>query len=192
MPLWPAAKMLDGVIGANAVLPSRHQMINYIFHDESAALYGEGILVDLRPGEFLLRVEARGASGPGNWFHGPFDTRPDADRYADYLLSLGRQRIREENALPRVWKDGSSGNAVDVIRYYKVRFACPAISSVVAPQRETGTVMARPEHRSAGKAGFNEYAGQGQQLSVPVSRVRDLHGIDLVERVFGDTSITRP
>jgi len=169
--------------------PTRLQLIEYITHDKAAALYGRGILTDIKPGQFLVRVERRAAKGPGNWFNGPFRTRAAARRYAQYLADLGERGIRQESALPRVWKDGGQGNAIEVVRIYEVNHPSPAISSVVAPQREGGTVMARPEHYRAiqsGKPIPPEYAGQGQQLSVPVTQTKQVHDIDLVTRVAGE------
>ena len=169
--------------------PDRNTLIGYLQHDESAALYGEGILVDLESGEYLLRVEACEATRPGNWFHGPFKDRTQAMNYARYLANLGRSGIRRENALPMVWQGGSQGNPIGVIRLYQVTHPCPAISSVVAPQREGGTVMVTSAHREALRSGnpmkSAEYAGQGQQLSVPVVETMKKHNLQLVKRVPG-------
>jgi hypothetical protein len=147
----------------------RFQRIESISHDASVALHGRGILCDLRPGEYLVRVEASGAIAPGNWFHGPFKDLAGAERYGRYLAELGRSGIRRENALPLVWQGGAAGNAIEVIRVYRVKHASPAISSVVAPQTE-GDMS-------------TEYPGQGQQLCIPVRQVREKEGLDLVERV---------
>lgn len=178
-------------------LPNRYELIEYIKHDEADVLHGEGILTDLRVGHFLLRVEARADELPGNWFHGPFQGRADATGYARYLVQLGKSGIRRENALPMVWDGGRSGNAIDVIRLYQVIHPTPAISSVVAPKRESGTVIVTERHRQAAHAGdpvlAAEYAGQGQQLSVPVTRVRENHEVELVRRVpGGEIAITMP
>ena len=124
-------------------MPDRNQLIGYIQLDVSATLHGEGILTDLKQGQYLLRVEACEATQPGNWFHGPFKDYLQAMSYAKYLADLGRSGIRRENALPMVWIGGSQGNPVGVIRLYQVIHPSPAISSVVAPQREGGTVMVR-------------------------------------------------
>ena len=169
-----------------------YKMVDYIgedLHDEDSSLYGEGILRELKVDQVLIRVEATQAEHPGDWFHGPFTNYQHAKRYADYLLNLGKAGIRKVNALPRVWPKGYQGNPIDVIRFYRVANHCPGISSVVAPQRECGTIMARPEHLAALLSGDKEaiadYPGQGQQLAVPVKRVFKEHGIKLVERMQG-------
>jgi len=177
--------------------PSRHDLINYITHDKTVALHGRGVLTDLKPGQFLVRVEARSATRPGNWFNGPFGSREEAKRYAQYLADLGESGIRRNSALPRVWEDGAQGNRIEVIRVYEVNHPSPAISSVAAPQREAGTVMVRPEHRAALRSGSAidaaEYAGQGQQLSVPVTQAHQVHELELVKRVSGDEiKVTKP
>jgi hypothetical protein len=147
----------------------RFQRIQYISHDVSVALHGRGILYDLQPGQYLVRTEASAAKSPGNWFHGPFSDLAGAERYAKYLADLGQSGIRRENALPQIWKGGSAGNPIEVIRVYCVKHESPAISSVVAPQPEGTTSL--------------QYPGQGQQLCVPVKQVREKEGLDLVERV---------
>jgi len=177
--------------------PIYYQMVNYIQHDESSSLYGEGLLVNLRQGQYLVRVEARVIFEPGNWYNGPFLNLTDARHYAKYLANLGVSGIRRKSALPRVWSNGSSGNRVEVIRLYRIVNPSPAISSVVAPQRESGTVVARPEHRAAMLAGnimlAAEYSGQGQQLSLPVKQMSEKHNIKIVERVIGEEiNITKP
>lgn len=126
-------------------MPDRNELIAYIQHDESAALYGEGILTDLTQGQYLLRVEACEATRPGNWFHGPFNDYSQAMSYAKYVANLGRSGIRRANALPLVWVGGSQGNPIQVIRLYRVIHPCPAISSVVAPQREGGSICGNNE-----------------------------------------------
>jgi len=177
-------------------MPSHYDLIQYIQHDESTSLHGRGILVNLKPGQYLVRVEANAAKRPGNWFHGPFYNLADARKYAAYLADLGESGIRRVNALPRIWEDGWEGNAVEVIRLYQVLYPSPAISSVVAPQYETGAVMATPEQIEAARTGkfrhVPEYGGQGQQLSMPVKQVSRNHGFDLVKRVVGEeTKITK-
>ncbi len=178
--------------------PTRMQLIDWLAprHDEAVALHGRGLLVDLVPGRYLARAEGRYDPRPGRWFLGPFLDRAHAVRYSEYLAGLGRRGLRRELALPRIWEDGGQGNQVDVIRLYTVVHPTPAISSVVAPQREGGTVMARPEHRAAVMAGnvmqSAEYPGQAQQLLLPVVEA-SLHGtVDLVARVPGAVISVNP
>ena len=162
--------------------PSRWQLIDYIRHDEKAALYARGMLYDLKPGEFLVRVEARGAATPGNWFNGPFKTAEQAKKYAEYLADLGEKGIRDVSALPLVWEGGGAGNKVEVIRIYKVTRETPAIGSVVAPQKEGITKAAAGAADTSKGAAPVVRAGQGQQLSLPVTQTEKVHGIKLVER----------
>jgi hypothetical protein len=169
--------------------PTRWQLIDYIRHDEKAALYARGMLYDLKPGEFLVRVEARHAPGPGNWFNGPFKTADQAKEYAEYLANMGEKGIREVSALPLVWEGGSPGSKVEVIRIYRVARETPAIGSVVAPQKEglakaaTGAANASKDAANASKGASPVVrAGQGQQLSLPVTQAEQVHGLKLVER----------
>lgn len=177
-----------------AAPPTRWQLIDYIKHDDKVAMYARGILHDLKPGEYLVRVEARAATGPGNWFNGPFNSPEAAQRYANYLADLGEKGIRRDSALPLVWADGGAGNRIEVIRIYKVKYETPGINSVVAPQKE-GAVKAAAESADAAKTAAKPTVlpGQGQQLSLPVTQAKKVHGIDLVERVdFMEISITKP
>lgn len=170
--------------------PTRNQLIKYIKHDKSVALHGEGVLRDLRPGEFLVRVEGRWDKHPGGWFNGPFKTAEDAQKYAMYLSDLGQDGIREVSALPikyvkEIKEKGvivlkKNTNEVDIIRIYKVKHETPAISSVVAPQKEGA---ARGSEAMRVKGAPEVRGGQGQQLSLPLWAAKELHGIDLVERV---------
>jgi hypothetical protein len=165
--------------------PSRMDLVLAIQHDKKAALYGRGILTDLRPGQYVVRVEAEAARYPGNWFNGPFNTTEEARRYADYLADLGEGGIRRESALPLVWEDGNGGNKVEIIRIYEVRQPTPAISSVVAPQMEGKAAT------HGGKAVVR--AGQGQQLSMPVVQAAKVHDMELVRRLPGqDIKVKKP
>jgi hypothetical protein len=173
--------------------PTRWQLIEYIRHDETTSIYARGVLHDLRPGQILLRVEARGDLTPGNWFNGPFKDLKDAQNYAKYLADLGEEGIRRESALPLVWKDGGKGNKVEVIRFYKVAHETPAIGSHTAAQVE-GVPKAAGNAADAAKEAAEPIkdpttgkplvrAGQGQQLSLPVWQAKNVHGLDLVERM---------
>lgn len=178
--------------------PTRFQLIEYIRHDATTSIHARGVLYDLRPGQILLRVEERSALGPGNWFNGPFKTIEEAQRYAKYLADLGEEGIRRESALPLVWSDGGTGNKVEVIRFYRVTSETPAIGSWAAPQTE-GVAKSAAQAADASKATGDaakatgnaaktvakpvERAGQGQQLSLPVSQAKKVHGLDLVERL---------
>jgi hypothetical protein len=173
-----------------AARPTRWQLIDYIKHDEKVAMYARGVLYDLKPGEYLVRVEARGAATPGNWFNGPFKTPAEAQSYGKYLADLGEKGIRNDSALPLVWSDGAAGNKIEVVRIYKVTGETPAISSVVAPQTE-GVAKATGGAKAAAKQ--KVLPGQGQQLSLPVTMTKKVHGIDLVERMNHlEISITKP
>jgi hypothetical protein len=186
--------------------PKREVLIKYLHHSEDVALHGRGILYDLKPGEFLVRVEGKFDTHGGSWFNGPFKSAKEAKEYADYLAGLGKEGIRQESALPKAWvnkikhKDGSTsivlsrGNKVEVIRIYEVKHPTPAISSVVQKQEEGAALVkaGTVDPVKAGKA--REFrAGQGQQLSVPVKKVKDIHGIDLVKRHdWLEVLITKP
>lgn len=169
--------------------PTYLELLNYIKHSENEALYGEGILNNLTPGQLLARVEAHNDTKPGNWFFGPFNDLAQAKKYIMYIANLGQRGIRQNSALPHVWPGGYSGNSVDVIRIYRVIYPTPAIASFAAPQDETGAVMATPRQIAAVRAGtyrhMPKYEGQGHQLSLPVSGALK-HDLELVERVKGE------
>jgi hypothetical protein len=176
--------------------PTRWQLVDYLtkkHHSEKTAIYARGVLRDVKPGEYLIRVEARADTGAGNWFNGPFRTPEEARKYAQYLADLGEDGIRRESALPEQWvvrnKDNSfskvtKGNQVEVIRVYKVKHESPAIASHAAKQEE-GAVLDAAGKLDPAKAGKKtaSHAGEGQQLVMPVWEAKQVHGIDLVERV---------
>ncbi len=178
--------------------PTRWQLIEYLtktkrHHSDKIAMHARGVLRDVKPGEYLVRVEARADTGPGSWFNGPFRTPEEAKKYAQYLSELGEDVIRRESALPEQWvvrnEDGTfskvtKGNKVEVIRVYKVKHESPAIVSHAAKQEE-GAVLDAAGKLDPAKAAKKtpSHAGEGQQLVLPVWEVKEVHGIDLVERM---------
>ena len=185
--------------------PSRMTLVEYIKHGDEYAVHGRGILRDLRPGEFLVRVEGRRDTHVGSWFNGPFKNQEDAKKYAMYLADLGQEKIRHESALPKVWvnklKDQngrvngtalSRGNKVEVIRIYRVKHETPAILSVVQKQEE-GAALIKHGKIDAPTEAREFRAGQGHQLSLPIREAKEIHGIDLVERFdWLEILITKP
>ena len=135
--------------------------------------FGRGLLVDLKPGQYLVRVEARHTRGPGAWFNGPFKTLEEAREYSKALSDLGKREIRELSALPEMWQGGKAGNPVEVARIYSVQHRTPALHSVVAAQKEGKWWKI-----------LKRYSGDGAQLELPspYGVKKDLN-IDLVKDV---------
>ena len=108
-------------------------------------------------------------AGPGGAWHDHVfrpEEGPQSQAYADSLAAQGRERIREQSALPEGWpadKAGTvaPGNPVDNANVYPIEGGFVSIRSVVAPQPEGAPSATTPAM----------YAGGGPQTQIPSRRV---------------------
>lgn len=112
---------------------------------------GRGVFDITQGTTYLVR------SGPaGRYGDHLFNSLPEAEQYARLIANSGRQAIRNNSALPRVWSNGKTGNPVDTVNVFEVPSGTPNVRGVVAPQFETGTVYMTPKC----------YPGGGPQVSI--------------------------
>lgn len=133
---------------------------------------GDGVLVNVRRGEYMIRFENKGAPLPGDYFLGPFSSELKARKAAEDLAKLGRDQLRAESAILRGW------NNMEVIRVYKTNRTVPAIQGTIAPQAI---------HEGTKRTLFQP--GGLVQLELPLISVRRDFKVELVTRIERDIEV---
>lgn len=175
------------VKAVSQALPAELDMIQMLSHEGAVE---RGLLVRELKGKYVIRAEGAADLGPGDFFNGPYDSLHEA-RAAAKKLASSDTALRQGNALPRTWPDGSQrgGASAQVVRVYQIEHDAPGFQTVAASQPESGTVMVRPQHLEAIRQGkpalAHEYLGGNTQLELPVKGMRNSYKIDIVKRVNG-------
>jgi hypothetical protein len=191
--VWTGLLKREG-IETSISQPREIDMLRMLSHDGAVE---RGQLARGLKGKYVIRAEGATDAGPGNFFNGPFDSLADAKTAAERLAS-SETRLRQGNAVPRTWPDGTQRGAArgEVVRVYQIQYDAPGIISVAASQPESGTVMLRPEHLEAVKKGqpsiAHEYKGGNNQLELPVTGVRKSYNVEIVTRVGGAEYRVKP